>query len=258
MDRLQEKVGYEQRRARARRMHTLTRKLVRQKKLLASRYASKEKLHARAQRLARELLRKRIAGSRGANYSKLSTSQRIEIDKMIDSLPKSLRKGLSNRLVPYVTKAETVRVTKYRSRKKLKESKSIDTPLEQGTPELTKRYKEMTPGQKTIETVKKVVSEAIISGSPARRRFRTVGSARRIPKVTKPVPGQKGSLTNVQRKRAEQGKRAGAKYSKRGQSLSQQTAQRTAKSARSAVLKARQAREHSRKMQQARRNINPN
>jgi len=260
MSHLEEKVGYEQRRARSRRMHTITRKLARQKKLLATKYASKEKLHTRAQKLARQLLRKKLAGSRGANYSKLSVTQRIEIDKMIDSLPKSLRSSLSSRLIPYVTKAETVRITKYKTRRRLKESapNTIAVPLEQGTPELTKRYKQMTPGQKTIDVVKRVVSEAIVSGGRPLRSANTVGRTARKRRVTKTVPGQKGGLSTVPLKRTAQGQRAAAKHRRRGGMLIARGAQRAVKNVRSSIASARERAQQSQKLQRHRRNINPN
>lgn len=260
MNQLQEKVGYEQRRARARRMHNITRKLVRQKKLLASKYASQDRLHNRAQKLARQLLRKKLAGSRGANYSKLSTTQRIEIDKMIDSLPKSLRKALSSRLIPYVTKAETKRITKYKSRRKLREAveKNLEVPKEQGTPELTQRYKDMTPGQKTVDTIKKVVSEAIRSGArPLMRRTRILGRVQKR-KVTKTVPGQKGGLTAVSTKRVEQGKRMLSKRRSQGTQRVIRTAQQTAKNIKGTVLRSRESIRRSQRIQQIRRKYNPN
>jgi len=54
-------------------------------------------------------------------------------------------------------------------------------PLDQGTLELTKRYKKMTPGQKVLETIKRVVSEAFgstrrLSGARPRRPTKTVGN----------------------------------------------------------------------------------
>lgn len=129
MDQLQEKVGYEQRRARARKMHSMTKKMVRQKKLLAGKFASEDRLKNRAQKLARELLRKKVAGSRGVNYHQLSTSQRIEIDRMIDALPKSLHKSLTTRLIPYVKRAEVARISKRNTRRLREQTELFEDSL---------------------------------------------------------------------------------------------------------------------------------
>lgn len=94
-------------------------------------------------------------------------------------------------------------------------------PLDQGTTELTKRYKKMTPGQKTLDIIKKVVSEAFgstkrLSGARPKRPTKTVGNRATPVKVKsvglkrtgmqhKPTPGGlKGSTAQ-----AEKGKRRG-------------------------------------------------
>jgi hypothetical protein len=125
MDSLSEKVGYQERLRRSRKMHSLVSKLLRLKKAKQSRFASKTELKKRAQRLAKILIRKRLAGVSGTQYHQMSLSQRIQVDKLVDALPKARISKLAIKLVPVVTKAEQERLEAYKkSHSKLNESKA--------------------------------------------------------------------------------------------------------------------------------------
>ena len=120
-----EKVSYEERQKRSRRMHNIVHKLTRAKEIKSTKYASKETLHARALKLARMILRKRVAGVQGSKYATLNTAQKMAIDKLVDSLPKKRHKELARRLLPFVVKSEQTRLMALRASK----SKSIKEEL---------------------------------------------------------------------------------------------------------------------------------
>lgn len=117
MSDLKENVGYQERARRARRMHAIINKLVKARELHANRFASAQKIKERSEKLARMMLRKKLAGISGKDYATLNTSRKIQIDKLVDSLPKQRRQLLAKRLVPYVIKAEQARLQSLRSKK---------------------------------------------------------------------------------------------------------------------------------------------
>jgi len=117
MSDLKENVGYQERARRARRMHAIIHKLLKARELHANKFASAQKIKERSEKLARMMLRKKIAGISGKNYATLNTSRKIQIDKLVDSLPKKRRQLLAKRLVPYVIKAEQARLQSLKSKK---------------------------------------------------------------------------------------------------------------------------------------------
>jgi shikimate kinase len=98
----------QQRLKRARTMRRIKSRLKVGRKKAQRRMANTEKLQKRARKRAIELIRKKVAGSKGASYSSLSAAEKIQIDKRIES-----RKGaidrLAKRLLPTVRRAEAVR-----------------------------------------------------------------------------------------------------------------------------------------------------
>ena len=117
MSDLKENVGYQERARRARRMHAIIHKLLKARELHANKFASAQKIKERSEKLARMMLRKKIAGISGKDYATLNTSRKIQIDKLVDSLPKKRRQLLAKRLVPYVIKAEQARLQSLKSKK---------------------------------------------------------------------------------------------------------------------------------------------
>lgn len=97
-----------QRRQRARAMHRNKQKLVRQREIKRHKLASNDVLLRRAEKMARAIFRKKLAGSRGANYQKLSPTEKVEVDKLIDPKLAAIRK-LAVRLLPVVRRAEMKR-----------------------------------------------------------------------------------------------------------------------------------------------------
>ena len=105
---LQEVLNMQQRMKRRAIMRRLKSKIKRGRMVAQRRKASPEKLKKRAQRKAKELIRKRLAGQRGANYSKLPVSARMAIDKKVEG-KKAVISRLAKRLMPKVRSAEAKR-----------------------------------------------------------------------------------------------------------------------------------------------------
>lgn len=94
-----------QRRKRAQQLRRIEPKLVRQRSIKRKRLADESTIYSRAQKLARKMFRIKFAGQQGAHYQSLSPTQKIEIDRLIDSRGKAIKK-LAMRLVPIVRMAE--------------------------------------------------------------------------------------------------------------------------------------------------------
>jgi hypothetical protein len=60
------------------------------------------------------LLKKRVAGEQGQNYSSLSPSQKIQIDRMVEKKLPMVEK-IAKRLLPKIMKKELERIRSLRS-----------------------------------------------------------------------------------------------------------------------------------------------
>ena len=89
------------------------------------RMAPREKLKRRAQKKARELIRRKIAGKQGENYKNLPLASRAAIDKKLEK-KKAIISRIAKRLIPKVTKAERDRLASYRQSKLQKEEYYCD------------------------------------------------------------------------------------------------------------------------------------
>lgn len=106
-----------QRRQRALIMRKNKAKIERAKEMARTRFAPDTRLKKRAHEMARNIVRRRFAGERGMEYATLSPSDKINVDKMIDSKV-ALIKKIAERIFPRVKKAETQRLASVRTGKK--------------------------------------------------------------------------------------------------------------------------------------------
>lgn len=100
-------------------------KLRRARARLKFRFADSNRLKKRARRAAIRAVRKRVAGSRGTKYTKLSMGQKAGIDRLVAKRKKIIGK-IATRLTPKQRKAEAERLKK--ARKKASTNESIDEP----------------------------------------------------------------------------------------------------------------------------------
>lgn len=112
-------VSIMQRRKRALQMKRRKPRITRARNIKRTRLASQEQLMRRATRMAKTMLRKRAAGARGANYSKLSPAQKMNIDRQIEPRTKNI-KAMATRLMPRVKAGEMRRLNAVRSHKSTK------------------------------------------------------------------------------------------------------------------------------------------
>lgn len=106
-----------QRIKRGRLMKRLGPKMRRLRKIRKFRMAPLERLQMRARKVARNLLRRRFAGDKGAKYATLSPSQKIPIDKLIANKG-SVIERIAKRLLPIMRKKEVERIRQARKPKK--------------------------------------------------------------------------------------------------------------------------------------------
>lgn len=111
---INEVLDAQQRIARRQLFKRLKSKIQRGRQLAKRRMASKDKLDARAEREARQLMRIKVAGKQGQDYKNLPLASRIQIDKRL-AAKKSAIKKLSKRLLPKIRKAEQERLARVRA-----------------------------------------------------------------------------------------------------------------------------------------------
>jgi nicotinic acid mononucleotide adenylyltransferase len=102
-----------QRNAKARLMKRLAPKIARFRKMKAKRMADRDAIMKRAQKAARNVIRKKVAGEKGSDYSALSASEKISIDKLV-AKKSAIIKKLAKKLLPKVRKAEIERLKRAR------------------------------------------------------------------------------------------------------------------------------------------------
>ena len=113
----EEALSIQQRLARGRVMKRNAKKIARMRKIKSKRRASTDQLQKRARKKAIQMVRKKVAGDRGANYNSLSSSEKQTIDKMV-AKKKAQVDRIAKKLLNKVRKSETERLSKARSVKK--------------------------------------------------------------------------------------------------------------------------------------------
>ena len=108
-----------QRQRRARILKAKEPKMQRAKEVAQHKLASDEKLKARAVVKARNIVKMRFAARKGTPYTELTTSEKIQVDKVVDKKVALIRK-LAARLLPSLRKAEVNRLASFQSGEKLK------------------------------------------------------------------------------------------------------------------------------------------
>ena len=108
-------LNIQQRLKRSRLMKRLAPRIARMRKIKMKRQAGKGNLEKRARKAAMSFIRKKYAGARGGNYSKLSPSEKIGVDKIIAGKRGSVQR-IAKRLMPGVRKGEQKRLSSLRKR----------------------------------------------------------------------------------------------------------------------------------------------
>jgi len=97
-------------------MRRLGPKIARKRKIALRRKANRHQLHRRARKAAVLLLKKRVAGNKGASYKTLKPSEKISIDRLV-SKKMGMVPAIARRLLPMITKKEMKRFANLNKKK---------------------------------------------------------------------------------------------------------------------------------------------
>lgn len=103
-----------QRRRRASLLRRVHAKMERKKEITGQKLHTPQQLAQSAERIAKNILRKRFAGARGAEYQILAPSDKIQVDKIVDKKAKMI-KAMAARMIPNLRSADVKRLQAKRS-----------------------------------------------------------------------------------------------------------------------------------------------
>lgn len=126
-DDLEESLNMQQRIKRGITMRRYARKIQAAKKRMKHKMANTKMLKKRARRMAVNVLRKKLAGVKGANYSNLSVGEKIQIDKRVEKRKGAIAR-IAAKLLPKIRKAE---LSKFSKKEPLKKEVSKKKPLKE-------------------------------------------------------------------------------------------------------------------------------
>lgn len=126
----------QQRMKRSRQMKRLAPKMKRLRQIKKFRMADTDRLTTRSRRIAKNILRKKFAGAKGGQYSSLSPSQKITIDRLVANKGPVIAK-LAKRLMPMVRKKEIERIRQARKPRKESVEKFVEST------DITKGFKDL-------------------------------------------------------------------------------------------------------------------
>lgn len=112
-------VGLLQRRKRAVSLKRRESKMERRREMLKPRIATKQVLMQRAMRMAKQMIRRKVAGNRGSKYKQLGSTEKINIDRQLEPRAKQIKK-LAMRLMQRVRSGEMKRLQAVQSGKSTK------------------------------------------------------------------------------------------------------------------------------------------
>lgn len=97
-------------------------KITRARELARKRLAGGKQIRRRSLKRAKDMLRSRIAGQRGRDYSSLSTTDKIAVDRMLDKRQAQIKR-IATRITPRVKRDEVRRLSAVASHKKMLNTK---------------------------------------------------------------------------------------------------------------------------------------
>jgi len=156
MDEIDETVlSIQQRQKRAQIMRRNKSKIERAREIAKKKMAPEANIRKRAFVQARQLIRRRVAGARGAEYEKLGPSEKIAIDRAVEGKQKAIKK-LALRLIPRVKQAESKRLHAFMKGQQIQN---------QGQPE--GKSKESSGSSSVKESLNALFTEAFAQPDPA-------------------------------------------------------------------------------------------
>lgn len=122
MQKVSEAATVQQRMHRAMEMRRYRAKIERAREIAMKRLAGGKNLHRRSLKRAKDILRTKIAGQRGAKYHKLSAQERQAVDKMLDTKKAAIKK-IAGKIYNRVRQDEFRRYTAQTTGKRVSNSK---------------------------------------------------------------------------------------------------------------------------------------
>lgn len=111
-DNINEVLSIQQRQKRAMIMRRNAPRIERAREIARKKMAPESNIRKRAYVKARQLIRRRVAGERGAEYEKLGPSEKMAIDRAVEGKQKMIKK-LALRLIPKIKQAEAKRLQSF-------------------------------------------------------------------------------------------------------------------------------------------------
>lgn len=109
LEELEEALSFSQRRQRAMTMRKYKSKIAAARKRMAKRVSSKDRLQKKARKKAIAIIRGKVAGEKGKNYSNLSPAEKMMIDQKV-AKRKAVIDRIAKKMLPKVRKADIARV----------------------------------------------------------------------------------------------------------------------------------------------------
>ena len=137
-------LNFAQRRKRGLIMRKFRTKIAASRNRAKRRMANTDKLTVRARRAAIKVVRKKVAGAKGADYANLSPSEKMMIDKRVQKRQRAIER-IARKLLPTVRKAEIVRMRSMHTSK----NEAFESVF--GEQKEYKRYHQLYNGDKTVK-----------------------------------------------------------------------------------------------------------
>lgn len=117
-------VSAKERRQRSLHMKKQKMRLQKARERMKLRIAPEKTIKRRAQKVAKQILRKRFAGEKGVEYGSLAPADKIVVDRLVDKKVKLIRK-IAQRLIPRIKRLEVQRLAAARANRAALNGRSL-------------------------------------------------------------------------------------------------------------------------------------
>jgi len=158
------------------------------RRVARGKHAPQKIIKKRAYALARKIIRRKFAGKRGADYANLSVSEKMVIDKAIESKTKLIKK-LALRLIPRIQNMESKRLQSFMAGKKLENlgKKEMAESLNEKFAEIIGKKKEEKDKEKSVK----------VSSSPNIKFYRKFSEEKELETPTFLALKKKSDSSNI-------------------------------------------------------------
>lgn len=155
LDIIERVVTLQQRRKRALSMKRYKSRLGRARAIARVRPANTKQLAGRSKKAAKNILRRRFAGTRGVSYQQLAPSDKVSVDRQIDAKTK-LIKRMVQRIMPRMKQSDMRRLQAVRSHKKYRSGTTVPSGALLNSVDYNLLFKEVFTEQLMFEQFNKL------------------------------------------------------------------------------------------------------